>query len=568
MINDNSIYLHFFDRELRNSINRNLSFSDILAQQILSTALFMTRLPLYVSLSNMYESLDNFPTAINTAFALERVGLLRMVTSKRNREEFFVSRRSLYSFDKNRYSHYFFEEETNWPLEPLIIFDDTTTILRTKLFECFNENKKFPVNTRDSLQESLIKNRNDALTFSFFRKTLQDEYQHHHLSDYQYQQSITDIRTAISRQYTERYLIAQDGTIITGIPGLTLYDYLAKDTFLTNYRLFSELLFPLFSLNKYTFFDPMEYRLSDSFQLLYSLLQWIVVGFHHLTNNINSAIAEIRRYHIRTQKICSVDDYIANCIGLYEYVRRNSSELGVPTIMQTKILLAVATPLELDILLKKIKAVSPVSSIISSLSYFSTVIGDSIVYIVKSQMGQGGVGGSILTLEEAIRILAPDYVIMGGIAWGGNIKKQNIGDLIISTQVWDYDIDRVNPDGSKTYRGSIYPASARLVQMFEVVCAASMNSIAKYGMVASGSDLLDNENYVDDLKKEHPELIGGDMESAGMAAACDRKKVDWIMVKGICDWGYDKNSHKKEYQVLAANNSMDTIVLLLKQFSS
>ena len=105
--------------------------------------------------------------------------------------------------------------------------------------------------------------------------------------------------------------------------------------------------------------------------------------------------------------------------------------------------------------------------------------------------------------------------------------------------------------------------------MFDVLCAEkSITAKVKYGMVASGSDLLDNENYVEDLKKEHPELIGGDMESAGMAAACNRKNTDWIMVKGICDWGYNKNSHKKEYQTLAANNAMDTIVSLLKQLSS
>ena len=232
-----------------------------------------------------------------------------------------------------------------------------------------------------------------------------------------------------------------------------------------------------------------------------------------------------------------------------------------------KVLLVVATSLELQVLLKRLEAVSKVTKTVSAISYFSATIGNTQTYVVKSQMGQGGVGGAILTLEEAIRVLKPDYVIMGGIAWGGDKIKQHIGDLLISSQVWDYDIERKNPDGSTIYRGAISPSSPRLVQMFEVVCATISSYKTRCGLVASGSDLYDNKDCVNELKAVHSELIGGDMESAGMASVCTRKKVDWIMAKGICDWGYDKNDHKDEYQELAANNSMDAIVSLLLQFS-
>ena len=157
---------------------------------------------------------------------------------------------------------------------------------------------------------------------------------------------------------------------------------------------------------------------------------------------------------------------------------------------------------------------------------------------------------------------------MGGVAWGADKKKQNIGDLIISTQVWDYDIERVNPNGSVTHRGAISPSSARLVQMFEIACASVKKYSINFGLVASGRELLDNKEYVDKLKEKQPELIGGDMESAGMASVCARKNVDWILIKGICDWGYNKNSHKKEYQQIAIANSADAIVSLLSQLTT
>ena len=66
--NDRYIYLHMFDRELRNSLGAGVSFSDNQAMDIISTALFMSYMPLYVSFSHMYESLNDFPYTIQFAF--------------------------------------------------------------------------------------------------------------------------------------------------------------------------------------------------------------------------------------------------------------------------------------------------------------------------------------------------------------------------------------------------------------------------------------------------------------------------------------------------------------------
>ena len=93
---EHNIYLHFFDRELRNSLGRMLRFNDSDAQLLLSTALLMSDdMPLYVSFSHMYESLEVFPIAIKMAFECEKLGLLRMLTNMRNIDEFMASRRTL-----------------------------------------------------------------------------------------------------------------------------------------------------------------------------------------------------------------------------------------------------------------------------------------------------------------------------------------------------------------------------------------------------------------------------------------------------------------------------------------
>ena len=563
-----NIYLHFFDRELRDSISSNLNFGDAQAYKVLTTALLMSYLPLYVSFSHMYESLDYFPITISRAFEYEKLGLLKMVTNMRNVDEFLSSKRALYNFDRKRYLNYFNRAESFWPTDTVVVNDDTTTILRFKIHDSIGKTKLVSDNIGESLQISLIKNKDNAIIFSFFQETIQKEYERLHLSDFQYQKTITDLKEIISKQYTSRYLNVMNGTIVTGIPGLSYYDIFAKDAFLTNYSLYTELLGPLFGVFENNYYKILEFRLSKNYLSFHNLLKWTIVGLKQMTQNINTAIWVVAQYRTRNKPFRSFEDFFANCVGLCDYVNKKIGYSGGIGKMPTRrILLVVATQLEQKILLEKLKVVAPVEPSLGELSHFTSVMGDSFIYVVKCQMGQSGVGGAILTLEEAIRKLSPNYVIMGGIAWGANKKMQNIGDLLISTKVWDYDPEKVNPDNSVIPRGSIFPSSARLVQMFEVVCASIENYKIHFGLVASGSDLLNNKEHVERLIEKQPELIGGDMESAGMASVCSRKRVDWVSVKGICDWGYNKNSHKEEYQQMAASNSAEIIVSLLSKLT-
>lgn len=56
------------------------------------------------------------------------------------------------------------------------------------------------------------------------------------------------------------------------------------------------------------------------------------------------------------------------------------------------------------------------------------------------------------------------------------------------------------------------------------------------------------------------------MEGAGIASAATRNKVDWILIKGICDWGENKNMagvNKDEDQMTAARNAFSVLFKLL-----
>jgi formylglycine-generating enzyme required for sulfatase activity/nucleoside phosphorylase len=186
--------------------------------------------------------------------------------------------------------------------------------------------------------------------------------------------------------------------------------------------------------------------------------------------------------------------------------------------------------------------------------------GNHIIHTV-CEMGAGGVGASQQRTRDAIDHWQPRAVIAVGIGFGMDESKQAIGDVLVSTQIQDYELGRLNHDGTVTPRGD-KPGSAdnlrnrlRQVDIAEGRRAKGWPKV-RFGLVLCGQKLVDNLDYRQSLKSLFTEAIGGEMEGSGVYAAVSAKHVDWIVIKAICDWGHDKNHAEKDaWQILAANNA-------------
>lgn len=180
------------------------------------------------------------------------------------------------------------------------------------------------------------------------------------------------------------------------------------------------------------------------------------------------------------------------------------------------------------------------------------ITGDAWTFMVQSEMGPGGQGGAMFTILEGITNLHPSAVVMVGIAFGMNEKGQAIGDILVSRQILDYDLQRIgtDDDGKRIIlpRGDRPSASPRMLSRFRA--AANYWQVppkVRFGLVLSGAKLVDNQDFRDQLLTFELEAIGGEMEGGGLYAAAQRKKVDWILVKAICDWA-DGNKKQVEGQ--------------------
>lgn len=188
------------------------------------------------------------------------------------------------------------------------------------------------------------------------------------------------------------------------------------------------------------------------------------------------------------------------------------------------------------------------------------------IFHALSGMGSGGPGGAQLTVSKAIQYLRPGAVVGIGIAFGIDGEKQNIGDILISRQIQLYDFQKIGNDRVQS-RGDKVHASVRLIDYFDGVAQTTWNGTnVTTGLVLSGEKLVDNFDYRSYLKSLEPEAIGGEMEGAGVYVASQDQKIDWIIIKSICDWADGNKSHDKESrQKMAAKNAVEFLIHALLQ---
>jgi nucleoside phosphorylase/anti-sigma regulatory factor (Ser/Thr protein kinase) len=186
-------------------------------------------------------------------------------------------------------------------------------------------------------------------------------------------------------------------------------------------------------------------------------------------------------------------------------------------------------------------------------TFYLGLFGSYYAAHVECSMGSVGISGAQNTTNDAIAFWRPALVIMPGIAFGKDAKKQALGDVLVASSIIQYEPQRI---GSKTtiQRGAELQAGQTILDRLRDARAnwriVDGGIVAHVGPVLSGEKLVDKPAFRASLFKAYPTAIGGEMEGAGLASVCVRHKTEWGLVKGICDWADGKKN--KRYQSKAA----------------
>jgi nucleoside phosphorylase len=188
-------------------------------------------------------------------------------------------------------------------------------------------------------------------------------------------------------------------------------------------------------------------------------------------------------------------------------------------------------------------------------AYTAGILNNYNIILVRSEIGALGPWSSTLALYDAIDKFSPEFVIMAGVAFGLKNDRQSIGDILISTEIVDYETGKLSM-GNFEQRGATYIAARELIAKAQKVKAKSHS-----GQIISGSKIVDCADFRKNLICRYPHAIGGEMEGRGLAASCIRHNISWILIKAVSDWGIYKSDGA---QYGAALNSIQFCKELIK----
>lgn len=174
--------------------------------------------------------------------------------------------------------------------------------------------------------------------------------------------------------------------------------------------------------------------------------------------------------------------------------------------------------------------------------------GHNVAVTQLSRMGNVHAG---IHAAYLIDHLSPACVLMVGIAAG--VRGQiSLGDVAISTQVFYYEQAKQTPRGPEIRPIVMHadPSLLQAAQNFDDSDWRSLIGLEKaqregshlptvhFGPFAVGDKVVADEEYVCELMKLHPKLIGIEMESYGVAAAAasSTPRPRFLAIRGISDF--------------------------------
>ena len=193
--------------------------------------------------------------------------------------------------------------------------------------------------------------------------------------------------------------------------------------------------------------------------------------------------------------------------------------------------------LESDDILSCYSSNLPVTSADNTIGIYSIV--------VTLLLGMGRVQAAIAT-TCGINRFQPDYVLLVGIAGGFAAAGVKLGDVLVSNQIVDYELQKHTHDGSQV-RYEVYRVDPRLLTASRNLRSNEWKQkissqekevpVCHIGPILSGDKSVALSEFLEVYARDWPELKGVEMEAGGVASASLQapQKPGFFMIRGVSD---------------------------------
>lgn len=604
MLYQDGIFLHVLDRELQESLDRPLPESEIM--DLIRIGLLASKF-VFASYSHVCESSQLYPRANAELCFLQEQGAVLFLLADENIDSFFAKREKRYFKDKGRYPFYFDRSQIKALLPRAECIQRTTSsteYIRQGLCYLLKEDlrvSRLPAAGDPYVLEVIDQylpspNSKQALTAHTFQKGFQNRKIFKRFEDSAPAQR--KLQATLTSLHGKSIIAETHSTIFTNIPGCQQYDGLGTGNYYS-FPLYQAFLRPLLGnkailKNIALYHKQLEeivlFRENHFFShfcgMIYTLVQQTI-------EHKNSSYDFMLPYDIWLKQLCSqVEEAVYYATGgkVFDSVTPEAAQAYLkqlklalqrtifkgganvdnfePTQNQKVVLILTVNAEEHKAFLDELtRKKTPYSAVVGKNNvYFRAEWKNHTLIILKCMPGSVGPASSTLAVQEAISEFKPAAVIACGVAFGCKPEKEHLGDIMVSKQLWQYDPQKVT-ETSIIRRGDKATASASLLQRFSSAVVlwekANPDVSVHIGLLASGEVLANSDDFLAELKLSEPEIIGGEMEGAGVLSAAEREKCDWIIVKAICDWGAKKTD---DYQPQSAQNAAQYVLYVLDLF--
>ncbi len=194
-----------------------------------------------------------------------------------------------------------------------------------------------------------------------------------------------------------------------------------------------------------------------------------------------------------------------------------------------------------------------------------------VVYV--SQQSTGMIDAAILA-TDIISKYNPKFLIMPGVL-AGRADETNLGDVIVSTKIFTIDKGKIKGDRFDGELETVHTENAivsaikrKKIEIENHITDADQQGRRveiHFGPVACVRQVIDKKGFFDDISSIDRKVIALEMESYGIARACEivnNRNTIPLIIKSVMDNGVDKTDGSKSH---AAWTSAETIRFLIKE---
>lgn len=195
-------------------------------------------------------------------------------------------------------------------------------------------------------------------------------------------------------------------------------------------------------------------------------------------------------------------------------------------------------------------------------AYWFEIEGYSVLHIHSNVTGSYTIGGSADAIRwiQNNKYLLPSAIVSFGVCFGTQESDCELGNVVISKKVYPYFIG-AKLKGEELYvvDDNVFCTDKNLQR--ELNELQLNNSFKQLGFDALFKNYITGEAIVSSKKWRNKfinittqEIFAGDMEGYGLFKECNsyNYSIPCVIIKGICDWGINKNIKSNDNETLLA----------------